>query len=136
MNSKISCISTSFKKEISILNHIAKKLHARPISLNCLSKKDHIINTVLVVDLTFEFWASSLKNVEFRDSINHVLCFCNDKEVFFHKIILPPKTLKWVMEYFQQRYKPWGPDSWPDLQQLPQESQQDRSYPTECCEAV
>ena len=28
-----------------------------------------IIKTVLVVDLTFQFWVSSLKNIEFKDKI-------------------------------------------------------------------
>ena len=35
-NSKISCISTSFEKEVSILSHIAKKLKARQYLQNCL----------------------------------------------------------------------------------------------------
>jgi hypothetical protein len=37
--SKISFISTSSKKEISILSHIAKKLQAQQFSQNCLSEK-------------------------------------------------------------------------------------------------
>ena len=35
-NSKISCVSTSFKKEISIFSHIAKKLQACQYLQNCL----------------------------------------------------------------------------------------------------
>ena len=35
-NSKISCISTISKKEISILSHIAKKLQAYHYLQNCL----------------------------------------------------------------------------------------------------
>ena len=43
MNSKISCISTLFQKEISILGHIAKWLQARQYLQNCLEmcKKKH-----------------------------------------------------------------------------------------------
>ena len=37
--SKISCISTSFKKEIGFLSHIAKKLQAQQFSQNYLSEK-------------------------------------------------------------------------------------------------
>ena len=36
LNPKISCISTSFKKEISILSHIPKKRQARQYLQNCL----------------------------------------------------------------------------------------------------
>ena len=65
LNSKINCISTSFKKEISFLSHVAKKLHARQISQNACPKKTpkkfcfensfcYIFKTVLVVDLTFK----------------------------------------------------------------------------------
>ena len=52
----------SFKKEISILCHIAKKLQARQFSPNCLSekvpvskrkKKKYILKAVLVYVLAF-----------------------------------------------------------------------------------
>ena len=36
LNSKISCISTSFEKEIRVLSHIAKKLQDRQYLQNCL----------------------------------------------------------------------------------------------------
>ena len=39
LNSKTSCISTSFKKRISILSHIGKKLQARQFLQNRLSEK-------------------------------------------------------------------------------------------------
>ena len=69
LNSKMSCISTSFKKRISILSHIGKKLQARQFLQNHLSEKAHgskklsqfffffliFSNTVLVIDLTFKF---------------------------------------------------------------------------------
>ena len=39
INFKISCISTSFEKEITILNHIAKQLQARQyLKIACYSK--------------------------------------------------------------------------------------------------
>ena len=77
LNSKINCISTSFKKQMSILSHIEKKFQTRQFSLNCLSKKApgskkffclkflDILKTVLVVDLTFnfEFLAKEMYNL-------------------------------------------------------------------------
>ena len=64
--SKISCISTSFRKEIGILS--SKKVTGPAISQNCLSDKAPgsqnifspksfllIVKTVLVVDLIFKF---------------------------------------------------------------------------------
>ena len=62
LNSKISCISTSFKKELIILlSNIAKKLQAWQFAQNCLSEKApgskyfliffDILKTDLVLDL-------------------------------------------------------------------------------------
>ena len=84
MNSNISCISTSFKKEISILSYIVKKLQARQFSPNWLSLKApgtksfkknfdvavDILKTVLVVDLTFKFWiyGQNSPNFSFKTS--------------------------------------------------------------------
>ena len=69
-------MSTSFKKEISILSHIAKSY--RP-DKNAFPKKIFvdILKTVLLVDLTLKFWVSSLKNVEFMNNFYTSLLFFN-----------------------------------------------------------
>ena len=61
VNSKISCKSTLFRKETSILSHITKSYRPsnfcktdcpkKPMSL----KSFDILKTVLVFDLTFQF---------------------------------------------------------------------------------
>ena len=52
--------------------NIAKKIQARQFSQYCLSEKApgfNIPKIALVDDLTFQFWVSSFKNVEFMDRI-------------------------------------------------------------------
>ena len=75
-----------------ILNHIEKSYRpgnfrktACPKIQKALSSTDFllkniffvILKNVLVVDLTFQFWVSRLKNVEFMDKIVRYLTACN-----------------------------------------------------------
>ena len=78
-NSKISCISMSFKRRIDILSHIGKKVQARQFLQNRLSEKApeskkfffqicifcYFSKTVLVIDLKFKFWVFWSKNDKF-----------------------------------------------------------------------
>ena len=56
LNSKISCISRSFNKEISILSQIAKKLQARHHLQYCLEQsgmcKNMIFGTIVSINST------------------------------------------------------------------------------------
>ena len=72
----ISCISTSFKKEISILSHIVQKLQVRQYLQNCkicsqesvkkldfLANFKDIIRTILSINSTFFKLEAQIKDV-------------------------------------------------------------------------